>query len=314
MNNILKVGNLEAAPGTKVQGFLQVHNSEMKMPMTIINGAKEGKTVVITGGTHGGEYPGIESAIRIASQLTPEVVSGKIIIIHPVNMPAFHAKTQYVGPDDGKNLNRVFPGKAMGTLSERIAYTVTTELFSQADFYMDLHGGDIHENLVPFVIYSKIGPDRVNVISEEASALLGIKYLVGSVSDNGTFGSAAKSGVPGFLAEIGRCGLWSEEEVTTYIKGVFNVLKYLEVIKGEVENLGPVVIIPNMIGLDAENTGCWYPSVAPGEDVKEGQKLGEICDYFKNTLSEYFATQDAVVLYVASSLAINEGDPIVAIG
>src|SRR5665647_1394106 len=230
MSNLFKVANLSVEQGKKVQGFLNVYNSEIEMPITLINGAKPGKTVVITGGTHGGEYPGIETAIRLASQLNPEEISGKIAIVHPVNVRAFLAKMQYVGPDDGKNLNRLFPGKATGTFSERIAYTITTELFSQADFYMDLHGGDLHEALVPFVIYSLAGKPEVRKISEAAAAMMGVKYLVGSMSVTGSFGSAAVLGIPGFLAEIGQCGLWSEEEVLSYLKGVKNVLKYLEVL------------------------------------------------------------------------------------
>lgn len=314
MSDLFKVANLSAEQGKKVQSFLKVYNSEIEMPITLINGAKPGKTVIITGGTHGGEYPGIETAIRLASQLNPEEVSGKIAIVHPVNVRAFLAKTQYVGPDDGKNLNRLFPGNATGTFSERIAYTITTELFSQADFFMDLHGGDIHEALVPFVIYSLAGNADVQKISEEASAAMGIKYLVGSMSVTGSFGSAATSGIPGFLAEIGQCGLWSEEEVLMYLKGVKNVLKYLAVLPGKPENLGSAVMVPKMIGSAAEQTGCWYPAVKPGDLVSKGQKLGEIRDYFANILGEYFASQDATVLYVASSLAINIGDPIIAIG
>lgn len=314
MNDLFKVGNLSVGNGEKVQGFLQVYNSEIQMPITLINGVKPGKTVVITGGTHGGEYPGVETSIRIASQLNPEEISGRVAVVHPVNVKAFLAKLQYLGPDDGKNLNRMYPGKATGTVSERIAYTVTNELFSQADFYMDLHGGDIHEALVPFVIYSEAGNPEVNKVSEKASALLGIKYLVGSMSANGSIGSAAIAGVPGFLSEIGQCGLWSEEEVLTYLKGVKNVLKYLGVLPGNVEYFGATIKIPKMIGYNAEQTGCWYPSIKPGDLVVKGQKLGEIRDYFANKLGEYFSSQDATVLYVASSLAINVGNPIAAIG
>ncbi|MCE5196131.1 MAG: succinylglutamate desuccinylase/aspartoacylase family protein [Negativicutes bacterium] len=314
MSDLFKVANLSVEQGKKIQGFLKVYNSEVEMPITLINGAKPGKTVVITGGTHGGEYPGVETAIRLASQLNPDEVSGRIAIVHPVNVRAFLAKTQYVGPDDGKNLNRLFPGKATGTFSERIAYTITSELFSQADFYMDLHGGDIHEALVPFVLYSVAAKADVQKISEEAAAAMGIKYVVGSMSVTGSFGSAAVSGIPGFLAEIGQCGLWSEEEVLVYLKGVKNVLRYLRVLSGEPKNLGSTVILPKMIGSAAEQTGCWYPAVKPGDLVVKGQKLGEIRDYFTNTLGEYFASQDATVLYVISSLAINIGDPIVAIG
>lgn len=314
MTNILKVGNLIAEPCSKVQGFLQVVNSDIQMPITLINGKTPGKTVVITGGTHGGEYPGVETSIRLASGLVPEDICGKIIVVHPVNVPAFFAKMQYEGPDDGKNLNRMFPGKATGTVTERIAYTITSELFSIADFYMDLHGGDIHESLTPFVIYYAEGNEEVASVSKEASSLLGIKYVVGSASTNGTFGCAAGLGVPGFLAEIGQCGLWCEKEVSDYMKGVVNVLKYLGVLEGKVENFGEVIYVNRMSGLDAEQTGCWYPSVKINDIVKQGDKIGEIRDLFGKTLGEYYATVDGVVLYVISSLAINKGNPLIAIG
>ncbi len=309
-----KVGNLVAEPGEKIQGYLEVVNSHVKMPATLICGSKPGKTVAITGGIHGGEYPGVETAIRLARQIEPNNVSGRIVILHPANIPAFEAKMQYFGPDDGKNLNRMFPGRALGTISEKIAYTITTELHDQADFYMDLHGGDIHEDLVPFVIYPTGASDEVVRISKEAASVLGISYVVGSVSTNGTFGSAAERGVPGFLGEIGKCGLWSEDEVEDYLRGVKNVLRYLEVLPGEVEDLGTVTYMPKMHGVTAEQTGCWYPSIKPGDPLKEGQKVGEIRDYFGKTLEEYYSPVNGTTLYVISSLAITQGDPLVAIG
>jgi predicted deacylase len=310
----LTVGNLTAAPGEKTQGFLEIINTNIKVPCTLINGKNDGKTVVITGGTHGGEYPGIEAAIQLAGQLCAKDVSGQIVIVHPLNVPAFTAKLQYLGPYDGKNLNREFPGLATGTITQKIAYTVTSQLHAIADFYMDLHGGDIHESLEPFVIYSKLGDDSVTQMSKDAAALMGITYVCGSVSDNGTFGSAAMQGVPGFLGEIGQCGLWSEDEVKSYKAGVINVLKYLEVLEGPVENLGEVKFIDKMNGLNATVDGCWYSAVIAGQAVKAGEKVGEIRDYFGKTLEVYTSPIEGVILYTASSLAINTDDPIIAVG
>lgn len=311
---VLTAGTLSAQPGAKVQDYLEVAGTPVKMPITLINGAKDGKTVVITGGTHGGEYPGVETSIRLAKTLDPAGISGQIIIVHPVNVPAFQAKLQYIGPYDGKNLNREYPGLATGTVTQRIAYTVSSLLFSQADFYMDLHGGDIHESLTPFVIYSKVGDEAQTKLSIEASKALGVKYVCGSVSTTGTFGCAASMGVPGFLGEIGNCGLWSEEEVKQYMDGVSNVLRLLKVLPGEVVDNKNAVMVDHMTGLDAEHTGCWYPCVKIDDKVEQGQKVGEIRDYFGNVLGEYFAPCAGVMLYVISSLAINVGDPIVAIG
>ena len=308
------MGELSASAGSKVQGYLEVEGTPVKMPITLINGVNEGKTVVITGGTHGGEYPGVEASIRLAKILQPAEVSGQLIIVHPVNVPAFQAKLQYVGPYDGKNLNREYPGLATGTVTQRIAYTISSQLFTQADFYMDLHGGDIHESLTPFVIYSKLGDEAQTKLSLEASKALGVKYVCGSVSTNGTFGCAATMGVPGFLGEIGNCGLWSEAEVKQYVDGVSNVLRLLKVLPGEVVENKEAVVVDHMTGLDAQQTGCWYPCVKINDVVKKGQKLGEIRDYFTNVLGEYFAPCDGVMLYVISSLPINAGDPIIAIG
>jgi len=309
-----KVGQLIAPPGLKVQGTLKVKNSDLELPITLINGETSGKTVVITAGTHGGEYPGVETAIRLANQLDPRNVVGRIAIVHVVNVPAFRAKLQYVGPDDGKNLNRVFPGKALGTTSEKIAYTITTELYGQADFQMDLHGGDLHEALVPFVLYPSGVQEDIVSKSKEAASLMGIRYVVGSVSTNGSYGSATTLGLPGFLAEIGQCGLWNEEEVNSYLRGIQNVLKYLKVLQGEVEDYGDVINFSKLAGVNANHVGCWYSTVRLDEKVRKGQKLGEIRDYFAKTLSEYFSPQDGVVLYVVTSLAINVGDPLVGIG
>ena len=313
MSDILQVGTLSAKAGEKVQGFFSVEGTPVKMPVTLINGMSEGKTVLITGGTHGGEYPGVETSIRLAAQLQPEEVSGQVIVIHPVNVPAFFARLQYVGPYDGLNLNREYPGKATGSVTQRIAYAISSQLFTQADLYLDLHGGDLHEDLEPFVIYSVLGSDEVNEFSQGAAKATGIKYVCKSVSDNGTFGSAAKMGVPGFLAEIGGSGLWCEAEVVRYVDAIKNVLRFAGVLPGEAQEYPDAVVSDGMAGLEAGFTGCWYPCVKKNEMVKKGDKVGEIRDFFGKVLEEYTAPESGVTLFVVSSLAIEKGDPIYAL-
>lgn len=297
---------------SKSRGFISVPGTPVEMPFTFIHGAKPGKSILLTGGVHGGEYPCIETAIQLANEINPAEVSGTILIIHPVNPAAFLARLQYYGPYDGKNLNRVFPGKALGTVSERIAYQV--HQFQQAaDFFLDLHGGDIHEALVPFVIYSKLGDPAKAEQSRLASALLGFPYVVSSVSDNGSIGAAAQAGTPGFLAELGQCGRWSPDEVDQYKAAVVNVLRGLEVLPGEAV-LHSVEFLEKMLVTTATEEGCWYPSVALDEVVKKGQKLGEIRDFFGQMKAEYFSDSDGIVLYLVTSLAIQANDPLSAIG
>ena len=90
---------------------------------------KRGETVLISGGVHNAEYVGIQAAMQLADELDPKKIAGNIIVIRLMNRTGFEHRTMSLTYEDGKNLNRVFPGNPNGTLSDRIAYTVVTEFF-----------------------------------------------------------------------------------------------------------------------------------------------------------------------------------------
>ena len=119
--------------------------------MTLICGTQEGETVLISGGVHNAEYVGIQSAIQLSHDLEPDKISGQVIIIHLMNPTGFQHRTMSLVYEDGKNLNRVFPGGPHGTMAEKIAFTVEQEFFTKADYYIDLHCGDGFEGLVSYV-------------------------------------------------------------------------------------------------------------------------------------------------------------------
>ena len=112
---------------------------------------KSGKTLVITAGVHGCEYVGIEAAKRMAEFLDPMELAGNVILIPRKQMRIFDGRKQVVPEDEKKNLNRVFPGKSNGTISERIAYTMEEYIYPCVDFLIDLHSGDSNEDLIPLV-------------------------------------------------------------------------------------------------------------------------------------------------------------------
>ena len=219
-----------------------------------------------------------------------------------------------MGPYDGKNLNRVYPGKAEGTVSERIAYTISNELLRFADFYIDLHSGDIHETLTPYVIHSMLGDEECNRISAEASALWGAKYHVYSNGATGALGWAATQNIPGCLPEIGEGARWTEDEVQFFKTGAKNVLSYLGVTDEPIVDLGESHQLPPMDVIMCENEGLWYPSFRPGDAVRKGEYVGSIRDFFGNVIVELFAPKDGVVLFECSSLSIQVGHPVIGIG
>ena len=132
MSDTMDICGLKAERGQKLQTYIPVLDSNTKIPITIINGQNDGPTLLITAGIHGGEYPGIAAAIEISQAIEPEVISGCLIIIHPVNIRSFWERSAFVTPDDGKNLNREFPGDVNGTLSQKTAWLLSRNFCKSA--------------------------------------------------------------------------------------------------------------------------------------------------------------------------------------
>lgn len=315
MSDKVNICGLEAGRGQKSRTFLSVPGTACHMPVTIINGQGDGPTLLITAGIHGGEYPGIAAAIELGRDLEPQNISGCLIIIHPVNTPSFWARSAFIVPEDGKNLNREFPGDADGTLSQKIAHVLSRHFFPQADFYADLHSGDIHEELHPYVYYPGL-PDKETAATARAVAqVLDMEYMVRSTATSGAYNYAAISGLPSLLIERGGAGLCLREDIEAYKKDVLNIMRQLSVLP---EPQQPRRHTPrdlsNVIYLENTDQGCWLPNFRSGAKITKGDRLGILTDLFGSTIATYQAEQDGVILYQCASLAVPAGSVLLAYG
>jgi predicted deacylase len=308
------VFGVENRPGEKVSRLIEltVGGEKISFPLFTIHGKKDGPTLAITAGIHGTEYASIEAALRLGRTLDPEEVYGKVIILPISNMPSFRKRTIYVGPLDHKNLNRVFPGKQEGSFSEALAYHLFHEVIKKGDFYIDLHGGDMIEALVPFVIYAPSGNSEVDKVSLSMAESFGLELVVKSEPKGSAISAASESGTPAILAEAGGQGIWGEETVTIHMTGVKRVMGQLKMMK-EKPDVRPIKVFP-FPWLFSEYEGLFYPQVGIGEKISAGQKLGSVCDYFGRELQSAVSPTDGTVLFLVTSLAINKGDPLLGIG
>src|SRR5580700_677289 len=121
-----------------------------EIPVTTIRGSRQveqpveqpGPMLALIAGNHGYEYPPIIALQQLRGQIDASQLRGTIVMVHVANMPSFLGRTVYFSPLDGKNLNRCYPGSPMGTVSERIAHAITTQVIEPADCVLDLHCGD----------------------------------------------------------------------------------------------------------------------------------------------------------------------------
>lgn len=317
MSRNLTAGQLTARPCEKVTGINQfpVDGEPFSLPMYLINGAEPGATLVITGGVHAAEYASIAAALELGQSLDPAEIKGQVVVVPVLNQAGFKARSIYLNPMDNVNLNRVFPGRADGSASEQIAGWVFENVMKQADYYIDLHGGDLVEALVPFTLFPEVGQAEVDQASFELAEVFGIEYLVRKEGTSGsTFSAVAAAGIPSILVESGGQGIWPREAVTRLTDGVLRVMRQTGMLAGGPPEKVPTLLLRDFIWLRSDFEGYWYPSIEVGQNVSSGQTLGVVKDVWGKVLQTAQATADGRVLFLVSSLAINQGDPLLSIG
>lgn len=315
-DNSLQVASLSAARGEKRFGVAEfpVDGRPYRLPLWLIHGAANGPTLVITAGVHAAEYASIAAALEIGRSLEPRELRGRVIVVPVMSMPAFAARSIYVTPLDGRNLNRVFPGDPRGTASEQLADWVFRNVLSQADYYVDLHGGDLIEALVPFTIFFRTGNDKVDRASQEMAEIFGIHFLVSSETPGSTFCAASRAGIPSILAESGGQGIWTPEDVALHFNGLQRLMRHLDMLSGGKPAPVPTTLLEKFLWLRSAHEAFWYPAVSVNDRVDAGQNLGCVKDCEGRVLQDAVSPADGVVLFIVTSLAINQNDPLLAVG
>lgn len=323
----MRIGNLEVCPGEKKSGWIAVEGTPYRMPVTVICGGG-GKTTLITAGVHSAEHVGVQAAMELAEELQPEGLDGTVVLVPIVNVSGYGQRGTSMVWEDGKNLNREFPGSREGTTAEKICRTVTDVLFSAADYYIDLHSGDYFEELYPYVYYVGPAKESVRRTAKAMAACVDTAYAVESRTiSGGAYNYANSIGIPAILLERGGRGLWSRKEVDADKKDVRRVLKFLygdcpALFKTSGAESGPQgdisrkpqIVLTDVCYEDAPLGGCWYPAFKAGDRFEQCAVLGEIRDYFGNVLYTCRACKRGVLLYQTVSLNLPKGTPMVAYG
>lgn len=310
---------LKPKRGERTHGMVTVPGVEppWELPVFVVRGAKDGPTLAVTAGIHAAEYPGIAAAIHAGRTLDPQALRGTVIIVPLVNSPGFFARTMYTNPRDGKNINRVFPGRADGAPSERVAHFLTGELFTGADAYLDLHGGDMIESLIPFSVYQLTGREQVDATSAELAEALDLDYILAVPSGalhGSSFVAAAALGIPALIAEAGQQGIYDSAAQARHVRGLTNVMIRLGMTDGTEQRYGIPKHLARFAWLYAETQGLFYPNVAVGGLVTAGEVVGEVRDLFGEPLQTLRAEVSGPVLFLVTALAVNTGNPLMGLG
>lgn len=318
------LGSLQAKPGQIVSGWLEVPagvDPPARIPITVINGAKQGKVLAVVSGIHPYEYPPILASYRLKKLINPEELSGVLILVHIAHLSSFQRRTIYYNPYDWKNLNRVFPGDLKGTQSQRIAAIITEEIINRADAVIDMHCGDGNEALIPYTYWMTCGDKKIDEKSKQMALAFGIRHIIidttrpRDLKDSRYLSwTSILRGKPSITTEYGHLGRVDEEMIQTNVQGVLNVMKYFEILPGKANFLSEPVWIDKYEVIYSRYDGLFYPVAKMGSYVQGGQIVGYIEDYFGNLLEEVRAPFTGILLYIINTPPCNTGEPLFEVG
>jgi hypothetical protein len=319
------VGPVTVQPGEKASGMIPVpagRDEATQIPISIIHGANPGPVLALVAGNHGYEYTPIIALQRLRPRLDPKQMSGTLILVHVANMPSFLKRTIYYSPVDGKNLNRVYPGKPDGTISERIAYQITKEAIERADYVMDLHCGDGNEALGYYSYWdTKAGGADVVEKSRQMALAFGFDHIVmdserPSDPANSLYCSttATTRGKPAITIESGGLGATDTESVAKIERGVMSVMRHLKMLAGRPQMVETPLFIDQNAVLRSDATGIFYSLVERNRTVAKGTLLGYVTDFFGKRIFDLRAPFSGTVLYIIATPPISQGEPLAMIG
>jgi N-alpha-acetyl-L-2,4-diaminobutyrate deacetylase len=239
-----------------------------------------GPTALLTGGNHGDEYEGPLALFELARTLKKQDVKGAVIIVPAMNYPAFRAATR-TSPIDRGNMNRSFPGRPDGTVTEKIADYFQCELLPRADLVLDFHSGGKTLDFIPFCA-AHILPDealskKAFAAVEAFSAPWSMKML--EIDAVGMYDTSAEDMGKVFVTtELGGGGTATAASVRIARRGVANVLKHAGILAGEIDRQ-PTRWLDMPSGdcfSFAEEDGMIETMIDLGETVVEGQVVARI--------------------------------------
>jgi len=290
-----------------------------RWPAVDIVGQRPGPRLAVIAGIHVNETSSIEAAIRLQRAFPPDRLKGRISIIPIVNLPAVPLRSQYVCPLDDKNINFSFPGNADGTFAEAIAWALLEDWAGDADCFVDMHGGDLCENVAHFTIAQTIGEVAFDARNLELATCFDPQIIVRL--DPAHLGQPARSCTGrarrrqhAAFAEGGRIGLIEEDNVAYHVDGVRRIACHLGMIEAAPPRRRQSVVVDRYVWIEAPVDGIYRYAVEPAQPVAKGSVLATAENSYGETLGTVRAPEDGRILWRITHALAPRGSFIIGLG
>jgi len=318
------VGTAVAKRGQLAYGAIRVPaaaDSGTNLPVAVVNGARPGPVIALVAGSHGTEYTSIVALTRLIARIDPRTLAGTVIVAPLVNVASFNQMTVHINPVDGKGMNRLYPGDPAGTQTQRALAAVAEQVVKPADVIVDLHGGDLDEDLRPYSYWFRSGTAAQDSASRVLALAFGLDHIIvhdfdlsDAASRRNLGGYALSLGKTVLVAEAGHSGVVAPDEVQLLVDGTLNVLGALRMIDRTVAPVAHPVWLDASTSLTADSAGMFYATVARGSYVAEGMAVGYTTDYLGRLTGQVRSPTAGVVTFIRGVPSMWKGATLVTIG
>jgi len=303
------VGTASAQRGTTATGVIAVpaaSDSSLDIPVAVIRGARPGPTVAFVAGSHGTEYSSIVAMQRLIPRIDAARLAGTVIVVPILNIPSWTAMTPHINPIDRKGMNANYPGDVNGTQTQRALAMITEQVIVPADVVVDLHGGDLDENLRPYSYWFRGGRAAQDSAGLKLVMAFGLDHVIVTDVDP-TAPNAGRSlssqalvrGKTVLVAEAGRSGVVAPSDVTALVDGSLNVLAALKMLDRSYTPVRRVVWLDGAgPRIAADSAGVFIASVDRDARVKKGQLLGYTTDFLGRKTGDVRSPVDGLVTFI----------------
>jgi len=250
----------------------------------------------IVAGTHATEYPPIDAAIRLYAETDPMKLKGTLLIIPVLNVAAFWTTTPYLNPQDSLDISNLYMSEGR-SISYLIAHAVRDFFWPKVEYLIELHGGDLMEDVVAHSAFERTGEKKV----DEGSEMLAKAYGTEFIFERKGRDVRPSIGKPRIIAEAGREGKLEEEFTNVHLTGLTNIMRKLRMIDGEPKLARKQVLVHGRYELFAHNAGLFYSKVKPGDTVSKGESISLIKNLEGQTVEDVRAANDGVVQLVMTN-------------
>ena len=302
------VGSASAARGVRAYGEIAVpagSDAATTIQVAVMHGALPGPTVAFISGAHGTEYASVVALTRLIERINPQSLAGTVIVVPLLNVASFEQMTVHTNPVDKKGMNAAYPGNAKGTQTERALQLITEQVIAQSDVIVDLHGGDIDEDLRPYSYWTRTGNAAQDSATRALLMAFGLDHVIvrdldimNAATTRSLCGYALSKGKTAIVAEAGRSGMVLQDDVDMLVKGSLRILGSMHMTSDKANSMSRATWLGAAQRAGADKPGMFFATVQRDSKVKAGQVLGYTTDYVGRRTGTVTAPVEGLVGFI----------------